>query len=54
MSLEELRAALADRRVNVVADATGLSRKTVARIRDGKVLNPSYEAVQKLITYIQG
>lgn len=54
MTLDEIRAALQDRRLNKVSEATGLHRATIARIRDGRMVNPDYDTVAKLATYLGG
>ena len=54
LDLDEIRAKLADRRLDVVADATGLHRNTLSSIRSGKIDNPSYAAVKKLSDYLTG
>lgn len=54
MDLEQIKELLQDRRVGVVAKATGLSAVTVARIRDGRQTNPEYDTLQKLIAYFAG
>lgn len=52
IKIEEVRAALADRRVDVVASATGLHRNTIAAIRDGKSANPRYSVIVALAKYL--
>lgn len=52
LDLDEIRAKLADRRLDVVSDATGLHRNTVSDIRSGKIINPSYAAVKALSDYL--
>jgi transcriptional regulator with XRE-family HTH domain len=54
MILEEIAAALQDRRLDAVAEATGLSRDAIADIRDGKSTNPRYQTVQRLADYLEG
>lgn len=54
LDLDEIRAKLADRRLNVVADATGLHRNTVSDIASGRIINPSYLAVKALSDYLTG
>lgn len=54
MSLHNIRGALQDRRINVVSEATGLSRNTVSGIRSGKITDPSYSVVERLSDYLQG
>jgi len=54
MTLENVREALKDRRINVVAKATGLSRDAIADIRNGTSTNPRYQTVQLLADYLMG
>lgn len=52
-TLEALACLLKDRRIDHVADATGLSRITIASVRDGKQKNPSYETMKRLSDYFE-
>ena len=54
MYLDEIRAMLADRRLSLVAEATGLHYNTVRAIRDDPEANPTYKAVKALSDYLQG
>ncbi len=54
MDIDWIRRELADRRVGVVAAKTGISRVTVARIRDGKETNPKLETMRALAAYLAG
>lgn len=54
MTLDEIMAALADRKLNAVADATGLSYDTVWRVAAGKTKRVSYETAKVLSDYLQG
>jgi len=54
LDLDEIKRLLADRRLDVVADATKLHRNTIARIRDGKQSNPKYFVLRKLSEYLEG
>ena len=53
LTLEEINAKLADRRLDAVAKATGLHVNSVARIRDGKNLNPKHSTVAALSAYLE-
>ena len=53
LTLEEIKAKLADRRLDAVAKATGLHVNSVARIRDGKNLNPKHSTVAVLSAYLE-
>jgi transcriptional regulator with XRE-family HTH domain len=52
MDIDEIRAKLADRRLDIVSEGTGLHRSTIARIRDGKTV-PTYYALQKIAAYFE-
>jgi hypothetical protein len=54
MTLEEVREQLLDRRIDMVADATGLHYSTVCEVRSGKNENPSYKTVKALSDYFEG
>jgi len=54
MTLHQIREALTDRRLDVVSSATGLNRNTIARIRDGKAVDPAYATVKALSDYLTG
>ena len=53
LTLAEIRTALADRRLNVVAKATGLHVTTIARIRDGVSVDPKSSVVAALSAYLE-
>jgi predicted transcriptional regulator len=53
LTLAEIRTALADRRLNVVAKATGIHVTTIARIRDGVSLDPKSSVVAALSNYLE-
>lgn len=53
MTLEEVREALKDRRLIVVAAETNLSYPTIKAILDGRT-SPKYETVKLLSDYLQG
>lgn len=50
--LSEIKSALKDRRLCVIAKETGLHVNTIASIRDGKNTNPTLETLQKLADYL--
>jgi predicted transcriptional regulator len=52
MDIDEIRAALADRRLDIVSEGSGVHRSTIARIRDGKTV-PTFYVVQKLVAYFK-
>lgn len=51
-SIEQLRIALRDRRLDLVARATGLHPNTISAIRDGETTNPSMRTMEVLSAYI--
>lgn len=53
LTLEEIRGKLADRRLDAVAKETGLHVNSIARIRDGKNLNPKHSTLVALSTYLE-
>jgi hypothetical protein len=53
MSLDQIRAALHDRRLNIIAKATGIHVTTIARIRDGVSRDPKSSVVAALSTYLE-
>lgn len=53
MTLEQVRSMLADRKLGVVAEATGLSYDTVWRVQSGKFTAISYDVVKRLSDYLQ-
>jgi transcriptional regulator with XRE-family HTH domain len=53
MKIERIRELLLDRRLAMVADATGIHYATIQAIRNGKVTNPSYETVRLLSEYLE-
>jgi len=52
MTLEEIRGMLQDRRVSIVAEATGIHFNTIRDIRDNKDANPTYRVMTKLAEYL--
>lgn len=54
MTPEEIRIVLRDRRLQVVADETGLHYNTVRAVRDGTVARPAWDTIQKLGAYLKG
>lgn len=53
MTLEQIRAALADRNLHAVAGATGLNPATLYRLVRGKV-KPHNATLRVLETYLKG
>ncbi len=54
LNLDQIKAKLPDRRLDAIAQATGLHRNTIANIRDGKIENPTYYVLRKLSDYFEG
>jgi hypothetical protein len=54
LTLEMIREMLQDRRVPLVADATGLHYNTIRQIRDTPEANPTYKVVKALSDYLEG
>jgi len=52
-TLQQIREALKDRRLSVVADATGLHYNTLRQLRDDEDHSPSYDTVRKLDDYLE-
>lgn len=53
MTLEQVRAALFDRRLKTVAEQTGLSYDTIWRVRAGEDKRVSYDVVKRLSDYLE-
>lgn len=53
LTLEQIQAALHDRRPGRVAEATGLHLNTVLSVRDGAG-DPKYSTLKALSDYLQG
>lgn len=53
MTLESIREALRDRRVSMVAKATGLHYNTVRDVRDNPEANPTYKVLKALSDYLE-
>ena len=53
MTVEQLREALQDRRLGVIAERTGVSENTIRTIRDGKNTSPSRLTLRVLTDYFK-
>ena len=53
MTLNDIRIALQDRRIGLVAQATGLHVNTIRDLRDGENANPSYRVLAALSDYLE-
>ena len=52
MTLEQIKAALLDRRIKMVADSTGLHINTIIEVRDSPKANPTYRVLKALSDYL--
>lgn len=52
MTLEDISTLLQDRRVSIIAKATGIHFNTIRDIRDNKNANPTYRVITKLTEYL--
>lgn len=52
MTLEEIRAALGDRNLERVSEATGVHRTTLSAIRSGRNRNPAWRTLRTLAEYL--
>ena len=52
LTIEQIRVGLSDRRIGVVAEATGLTRVALYNILSGKTKNPSYSTIVVLSDYL--
>tara|TARA_R110000803_G_scaffold28727_1_gene66174 strand:+ start:627 stop:818 length:192 start_codon:yes stop_codon:yes gene_type:complete len=53
LNLEGIVARLQDRRVDVVHEATGLTKMTIINIKKGRQTNPKYETMEALSEYFE-
>lgn len=51
LTVEQIKRKLADRRLEIVANSTGLHYNTLLYIRDSKQTNVKYETLEKLSAY---
>lgn len=54
LTIEAIRLALRDRRISMVAEATGLHYNTIKAVRDNEDANPSYKVLKALSDYLEG
>ena len=54
MTLDEIRTKLKDRKLSMVAEATGLSRQAVHNVITGRTPKPSFDTVRRLVEYLEG
>jgi transcriptional regulator with XRE-family HTH domain len=52
LSLDDIITQLKDRRLDVVAKVTGVSRSTISRIRRGENVNPTIKVIKALSLYL--
>jgi len=53
LTLDEIKRSLQDRRLAVVAEATGLHYNTVRKVANEPNVNPSYVVIKALSDYLQ-
>jgi len=53
MTVEDISRALADRRLSVISDATGIHYNTLRDIRDEKTKDPKHATVRALSEYLE-
>jgi DNA-binding Xre family transcriptional regulator len=53
MSLEEIQALLKDKKLYVIAEATGLTYPTLKKLADGKKANYTYGTLLKVTNYLR-
>lgn len=53
LTLEQIREQLKDRRLQVVADATGVHYNTLLDIRDNENANPRYSTLIQISNYLE-
>lgn len=53
MTVEQVKEALADRRIPLVSEATGLHYNTIKNIRDGITTDPGSSTLKKLSDYLE-
>lgn len=54
MTIKDIQFALRDRRISMVAAATGLHYNTIKQVRDNPHANPSYRVLRLLSEYLLG
>lgn len=54
MTIQDIQSALRDRRIGMVAAATGLHYNTIKQVRDNPHANPSYRVLRLLSEYLLG
>jgi transcriptional regulator with XRE-family HTH domain len=54
LTLDQIKRKLEDRRIDIVAERTGIHRNTIARIKSGQQANPTYHILQRLSAYLEG
>lgn len=53
MTLKDIRNALQDRRLLMVAEATGLHYNTIKQVRDNVQSNPTHKVLRALSEYLE-
>jgi hypothetical protein len=53
LTLDQIKLALKDRRLDAVSEATKLHVNTIANIRDGRTETPTYYVLSRLSDYLE-
>jgi DNA-binding Xre family transcriptional regulator len=53
MTIEHIKRFLADKRLSVISEKTGLSIGTLRALRDGQNDNPTIKTLEKLTAYME-
>lgn len=54
LTLDDIRKRLKDRRLPIVAEATGIHANTLREVRDNPLANPTYKVIKALNDYLVG
>ena len=54
LTIEQIKEKLQDRKISVISEALSISRHTIANIKNGSEVVPSYQTVKALSDYLEG
>lgn len=54
LTIEQIKEKLQDRKISVISEALNISRHTIANIKNGSEVVPSYQTVKALSDYLEG
>lgn len=54
LTVKEIQEKLEDRKLQVVADKTGVHYNTLKNIKDGKNTNPTFKVIKSISEYLEG